>query len=321
MKSASRKTRRPPAAAATAVDIELSGRDLPSVRAEKKRKVYLLPLEKLRPSIRIAHQVKGALNIPERIILDHELVLILSGSGTLTFGAHVINFKEHDLFCIPPFVRHAFNSGRSVCSHLAVHFDMAAQFPAFAAKLARRPPYEVRFANGLSLSRHTVLKSSDPIQRWLHNLVPLFARVDPTARLQADALLMNVLARLLQGNSPGAHDDFDPVLRVRISKALDYLEANLSHRITPNDLARAAGLSSSHFTRVFRRWTGLPPNEYVLRRRVEVARTLLGDVSLSIKEVAARTGFEDPYYFSKVFRRIDGLPPTHFRQALLVGHP
>ena len=93
----------------------------------------------------------------------------------------------------------------------------------------------------------------------------------------------------------------------------------MSHRITPIDLARAAGLSASPFTRVFRRWTGLPPNEYVLRRRVEVARALLGDVGFSIKEVAARTGFEDPYYFSKVFRRIDGLPPTHFRQALLVG--
>ena len=87
----------------------------------------------------------------------------------------------------------------------------------------------------------------------------------------------------------------------------------------PADLARAAGLSPSHFTRLFRLWTGLPPGEYLLRKRVEQACKLLGDPTLSIKEVAARSGFDDPYYFSKVFRRVDGLTPTLFREALLAG--
>jgi AraC-like DNA-binding protein len=304
-----------------ATTIQLGGRDLPPPRTESKRKVHFLPLEKLRPSIRIAHREKGTLNIPERVILDHELVLILEGDGILTFGSGAIHFKEHDLFFIPPFVRHTFTTGSGVCAHLAVHFDMAAQFPAFAAKLVRRPPYEVRFTGGLSLPRHTALKAGDPIHSWLAHLVTLFKQVDPLPRLQADALLLNVLARLLEGCAGGSHDDFDPVLRVRLSKALDYIETHLQHRIAPADLARAAGLSTSHFARVFRRWTGLPPHEYVLRRRVEAARALLGNVNLSIKEVAACTGFDDPYYFSKVFRRIDGLPPTQFRQSLLVGNP
>jgi AraC-like DNA-binding protein len=59
--------------------------------------------------------------------------------------------------------------------------------------------------------------------------------------------------------------------------------------------------------------------EYLRRVRVRRARSLLGDVDLSIKEVARRVGFDDPYHFSKVFHKVDGLPPTLYREALLAG--
>jgi transcriptional regulator GlxA family with amidase domain len=61
--------------------------------------------------------------------------------------------------------------------------------------------------------------------------------------------------------------------------------------------------------------------DYLRRVRVQQARVLLGDVDLSIKEIARRVGFDDPYHFSKVFHRIDGLPPTLYREALLAGAP
>lgn len=321
MKTDSPKTFRLSPDASLTVDVAIGGRDPRTVRFEGRRKVYMLPLEKLRPSIRIAHRPKSALNVPERIILDHELVLILAGSGTLSFGSNAVVFKAHDLFFIPPFERHTFVSAPGSGEHIAVHFDLAAQFPAFATRLPRRLPYQVQFAHGLSLPRHSVLRPGDPVRSWLNNIVTLFACGEPLARLQADALLLNVLARLFKGQAAAAPKAIDSALHVRITQALDFLEANLARRLTPADLACAAGLSSSHFSRVFRRWTGFPPGEYVLRRRVEEARKLLGNVRLSIKEVAARSGFADPYYFSKVFRRIDGLPPTHFRQALLIGHP
>ena len=61
--------------------------------------------------------------------------------------------------------------------------------------------------------------------------------------------------------------------------------------------------------------------EYLRRVRVQQARVLLEDVDLSIKEIARRVGFEDPFHFSKVFHRIDGLPPSLYREALLAGAP
>jgi AraC-like DNA-binding protein len=306
----------------TADTISLSGHELTS-KLNSPRKVYTLPLEKLHPSIRIAHRLAGTLSIPKRIILDHELVLILSGKGTLDIKVEAVPFSAGDLLFIPPFTPHSFTS-REKIEHVAVHFDLAAQFPPFAANLSRRPPYKVRLAQGLALPQLFKTQPSDSIRSWLLGLVTLFAQGDPLGRLRAEVLLLNVLTALLQTASRKTgkskeDSSINHTLYARVERAVDYIESHFAEPITPTDLAHAAGMSVSHFNRLFHRWAAQSPGQFVLNRRVQEARRLLGDVNLSVKEVAARCGFEDPYYFSKVFRRIDGLPPSHFREAQLAG--
>ncbi len=300
----------------------MTGHELAS-RMSTSRKVYTLPLEKLRPSIRIAHRLAGVLNIPRRIILDHELVLILAGKGTLDIKSEASSFAAGDLLFIPPFTPHSFTC-REKIEHVAVHFDLAAQFPPFAANLARRPAYKVRLAQGLILPQLYKTQPTDSIRSWLLGLVPLFTQGDPLSRLRAEALLLNVLTTLLQSagaknGKPKGDESINHTLYARIERAVDYIETHFAESIKPTDLARAAGMSVSHFNRLFHRWAAQSPGQFVLNRRVQEARKLLGDVNLSVKEVAVRCGFEDPYYFSKVFRRIDGLPPSHFREAQLAG--
>ena len=58
---------------------------------------------------------------------------------------------------------------------------------------------------------------------------------------------------------------------------------------------------------------GLSPMEYLASRRVAQARILLFSTTLSIKEIAFRCGFSDPYYFTKVFTKRTGLCPTRYR--------
>jgi AraC-like DNA-binding protein len=303
--------------------VDMTGHEL-AARMTSARKVYTLPLEKLRPSIRIAHRLTGDLKIPKRIILDHELVLILSGKGTLEIKSEAISFSAGDLLFIPPFTPHSFSPSGGKIEHLAVHFDFAAQFPPFAANLARRPAYKVRLAQGLALPQLYKTQPSDSIRSWLLSLVPLFTLGDPLSRLRAEALLLIVLTTLLQSagakrSKPKGDESINHTLYARIERAVDYIEHHFAESITPTDLAHAAGMSVSHFNRLFHRWAAQSPGQFVLNRRVQEARKLLGDVNLSVKEVAVRCGFEDPYYFSKVFRRIDGLPPSHFREAQLAG--
>lgn len=94
----------------------------------------------------------------------------------------------------------------------------------------------------------------------------------------------------------------------------DHVRAHLGRPLPVSELAGVAGMSRAHFSRVFAAATGLPPAEYVLRRRLEgAARLLVQGTRLPVKEIAVLTGFADPNYFAKAFRRLYGISPTEFR--------
>jgi AraC-like DNA-binding protein len=95
---------------------------------------------------------------------------------------------------------------------------------------------------------------------------------------------------------------------------INYIAENLERPLPVEDLAKVSGLSRAHFSRVFAANEGMPPAEFVLRKRLQRATKLLTKTArLSVKEVALMSGFEDPNYFAKVFRRFFGASPTEFR--------
>lgn len=272
------------------------------------QRVYALPLEMIRPFIRLAHHQTGPMNIRERVIFDHEFVLILNGTGEFNFSGKRVPFAPHDLFFIPPFVPHAIRSTTGG-GHLAVHFDFAPGVPTAGRALMRRTPYEVRFPEGLALPRRTALVVSDRVEQEFAALVEAWQNGGNVGELEAAAALLRILASLLRREKAraGARG------KARIEKALALLK---DAPVPVTQLARATGLSVSHFNREFREWTGYSPVEYQRRQRVARARELLADVTLSIKEIAARVGFDDPYHFSRVFRQVDGLAPSQYRDAM-----
>lgn len=298
---------------ASAVDVQAAPPRLPGAR-----RVHTLPLDALRPVIRIAHRSAGALRIPERIIVDHEFVLVTRGRGEFAIDGERFDYQPLDLFLLPPFVPHRIEGGEGVDSeHLAVHFDLSPSVPGADESPRDRLPYEVQFPRGLALPRRMRMTEGDANVKRLHDVVALRERGDELAEIEAVARLTLLVVSLL--GEQASPRSIDPRNRVRLERAVAWLRDNLHREIGVDDLADAAGLSPSHLRRLFRQWTGYGPNEYVRRARVDRARQLLGDVDLTLKQIAARCGFKDPFHFSKVFRAVDGLPPSRYREALLAG--
>jgi AraC-like DNA-binding protein len=107
----------------------------------------------------------------------------------------------------------------------------------------------------------------------------------------------------------------EPQTSDRIHVVQEYLRANLASSVSVSDLARLAGLSTSHFSALFKASTGSGVVEYVKRLRSARARELLLTTTLSIGEIAAQTGYADAFYFSRQFRAVNGTSPTVFRAA------
>lgn len=280
---------------------------------------YVVPFDQIRPVIRIAHrQVNTPLRIAPRIIFDHEFVLFLKGRGRLVIGNKPRPFQAGDLLLIPPFRPHQIDSDAGqACEHIAVHWDFGPQIPARSRDPSRRQPYTVSLPGPVQLPRQVHLARHDRIESEFRTLVQARETNQPTAPLVMRACLLQIIAALLERQPPAAGEDARN--RQRVERAAAYVAEHLHEPLAVGALAELAGLSASHFNRVFREATGYSPLEYIRRQRVAQARALLTQVDLSIKEIAARVGFGDPYHFSKAFRQLDGLSPTQYREAALAG--
>jgi AraC-like DNA-binding protein len=286
-----------------------------------RRRVYLVRPGQIHPVVRIAHRQPGRLVIPERIVFDHELVLIVRGRGQWRIGGERRAFAAHDLLYVPAFVPHSFEADDAgPAEHVAVHFDFADNLPPAARGIDRRRPYRVRFTHGLQIAVQRRLFAGHRLERAMSAIVTAQAAGGELASAQAAMQLAGVLLALL--GEPAPTRAAEPGSLRNTSRVEDIVRHMSEHLAAPLDhgaLERASGLSTSRLQALFREVTGYPPLDYLRRLRVEEARRLLADQRLAVKEIAARTGFRDTSHFSKVFRRIDGLSPAHYRDALLAG--
>jgi AraC family transcriptional regulator len=101
----------------------------------------------------------------------------------------------------------------------------------------------------------------------------------------------------------------------RLKRAVDYIDAHLAEPIHLGDMAAATGLSRMHFAAQFRASTGCRPREYLLRRRVDQAKTLLSGTDLTLVNIAFSLGFSNQAHFSNVFGRFVGQTPRRWQEA------
>lgn len=134
----------------------------------------------------------------------------------------------------------------------------------------------------------------------------------------AAALITDGLARAIVGlcwhmvRSTDVADALNEIVPAWLPEALQLLRHDPAIGI--NFLAQRVGFSPAQFRRLFRKWTGLSPQAYRQRHRVEMAQRLLETTDLSVSQIARRLGFHSPAYFTRLFTQSAGLPPSTYRR-------
>jgi|HubBroStandDraft_5_1064220.scaffolds.fasta_scaffold468154_2 AraC family transcriptional regulator len=121
----------------------------------------------------------------------------------------------------------------------------------------------------------------------------------------------------LQGWAAPRTGALSPELTLRISA---YIEANIDQKCRTTELARLAGFSKSHFSRLFIKRFGERARQYIMHRRVAMAQTLML-AGAPLSEVALSCGMADQAHFCKQFRRVVGQSPSMWRRAIKVNAP
>lgn len=99
-----------------------------------------------------------------------------------------------------------------------------------------------------------------------------------------------------------------------VQKTIEFINLNLHKRIANEQLADLAGVGAAQFGRLFKRTMDMTPHQYIIRSRIERARTLLTETDMPIVEIAQECGFADQVHLTRFFGRIMGTSPASFRR-------
>jgi AraC family transcriptional regulator len=102
----------------------------------------------------------------------------------------------------------------------------------------------------------------------------------------------------------------------RLHRARDFMDCSLHVSISLGEMANVASLSPHHFLRLFKKAFYETPGQYMSRRRMERAQTLLSKTELPVTQICMELGFESLGSFSWLFRQRFGMPPSQYRAEM-----
>lgn len=100
-----------------------------------------------------------------------------------------------------------------------------------------------------------------------------------------------------------------------ISRIIEWLRANCHEPITTQDVATEFSYNSDYLSALFHKSTGSTLTSYINKLRIEVAKSLLINYSITVKEAAHSCGIFDEKYFMRLFKKYEGMTPSQYREA------
>ncbi len=184
------------------------------------------------------------------------------------------------------------------------------KMPGYCAMFMLEPAYrrQHRFASRLHLGRIPLAYAEQLAAEMEKECAGKAAGYEVALR----AKLLELLVYLSRAYSDSDATEARALLRV--GDVIGALENNFSKDWKLEELLKISHMSRSNLMRVFRKATGQPPIEYLVRLRIQKAMDLLRNTDLSITEIALEIGFNDSNYFSRQFRKTTGMPPRAYRQ-------
>ncbi|MBL8993860.1 MAG: helix-turn-helix domain-containing protein [Spirochaetia bacterium] len=213
-----------------------------------------------------------------------EVVYYIKGRGIVFFGERAISFQPGTLVVTPPGLIHNEKSSRPWTS---VYF-------------------RTRQLRGLEDVSVLVDTPGRPLLRIMDLLCDEYLKQETGWESVTDALLSAFIVRA--GSTGGARSD------TVVEELRGLLSENIPHR--GFQLKNAVdSFPVSHVTLYnrFKKITGRSPHQYLIDLRLAEGARLLRASRLSVREIADRSGFPDPFHFSKIFRSKTGLSPKQFR--------
>lgn len=246
---------------------------------------------------------------------EFELAYIIRSSGRRIVGDSIENYDRSDLTLVGPFVPHSYASEGNL--HGADHEQVVVHFSPELFGLSNLRDPGLRPLQALLNRASSGLAFADPTASLVGAMMVGLPKEPPLSRLRTFLSILELLTgsgsdrklstrAFREGDAP---EELGPIDKICL-----HIDKNFQRAIRLPDLAKLAGMSTSTFSRYFKKATHRAVVDYINEIRLRNARQLLVSTDRSIAEVASASGFDNLSYFNRRFVRAFAVSPGVFRK-------
>lgn len=239
----------------------------------------------------------------EFITIDYWVIhYCIDGEGYFQVKDHQTHIHAGDIFMIPPYTRNKY--------YPKAENPWTYQWIGMKGTLARQFLEEC----GLTPESHVLHHKIDLKLQTMFEQV--FDNFHEKHRLKAFGITFQLLD-YIKNNVYNSTSDSLTSGELYYHAALNYISKNYTNNITISDIATAANIDRTYLFKLFQKFTGKSPSQYLQNFRLDNASVLLRKSSLSVTDIAYMVGFQQSSYFSKMFTQYKGVTPSEYRKEFI----
>lgn len=230
----------------------------------------------------------------------YELNFMTRGRTRMRLNEKIIEYDSYDFLLIPPHISHIlYESEYDLFDNYVIWFELDDSEILLENQIIKLHDYDGAVQFLCAEIYKNYIKSRMEEKELLN--------------IYLDAVLWHMKRGLILETDPSVQSSADMV-----DEAIKFININIKNaRISVEMLARKLNISEEHFSRMFKKKIGIPPVRYINEVKIAEAQRMLINTNLSVKEIAGKLYYSDPYYFSQQFKKITGYSPSSYRESSL----
>ena len=283
--------------------------------------VPFAPMEQAKQGFEAHYQISETFEVTQFHCHDYyEFYIHLHGGEYMGVDNRLFLLKPNQVFILPPFCMHGLSCTKEMKNYERSYLNLSPEVMRVLScgQIDLDQFFRSHTSDGVCTYQLTDRDAEQYvtwIRRILHNQENHTDEGDAIHRFENYTLLMNIVNLLCQTMRRTAPVEGEAFGNNIIQEILDYINNHYTQPIRMENLARSFGVSVSWLSHEFARFTNRSVYDYVLYRRVMLARQqMLGDASLN--DIAYQCGFNDYSNFLRSFTRIVGMSPSQYRKDL-----
>lgn len=244
-----------------------------------------------------------------------ELFYVVHGSGTFLTEGMEFSVCKNDMVIINPYVQHTEKSlYTSPLEYIVLGIDgLAFSFEKIASV---QDSVMVQTASGDVYKYNT---QNSYVYAYLNIMLEEITKREENYEAVCQNLLEVILLCMLRNDNLSIVHSGNVLLSRECAQIKNYLDANYAENITLDTLASFSHMNKYYMAHAFTRYVGVSPIIYLLQKRIEEGKSLLGSTSHSISQISTILGFSSQSYFSQAFKKATGRTPVQYRNECKRG--